>query len=200
MPLAVRTLPGMIKIGVGFPEAAWAAAAGAASREAAIRIGTEYLSEFGVAATGVDPEHTYTNFLDWLRPFTSENLHHMYGLEGAVLDQTLKAIQRNVKNPLLAAEVTFPLEFNVTGISYDDRRQVAARALLGSEILLRRDYANLVDRNAVFVTFENQALGYVPRDYAQLISPDIDAGWIGKCQVIHNEPAAVPSVRIRIES
>ena len=89
---------------------------------------------------------------------------------------------------------------DVRGIAFEGRRQIAAQAVSGSEIFLRRDYDNLVDRNAVFVTFDDQPIGYAPKDYAQLIAPDLDAGWVGKGTVVDNKVSPVPSVRIRIEA
>ena len=142
--LTVRSLPAMIKTGVGFPEAAWAASAGAASRAAAIRIGAEYVSQRGLVSDDVDNNHTYSSFLEWLGPLTSEDLHYSYGLEGAVLEETFGAFQRNARNPLLNNAPEFPLEFDVRGISFDDRSQIAAVAIPGSEVFLQRDYDNLV--------------------------------------------------------
>ena len=73
-------------------------------------------------------------------------------------------------------------------------------AVVGSEVYLRRDYDNLVDRNAVFVTFESLPIGYVPRNYAQLMAPDLDAGRVGKGEVTSNELSGVPLVRVRIDA
>ena len=200
LPLKVRTLPAMIKAGVGFPEAAWAAAAGAASREAAIRIGADYVAKKEAVSNGRDERHTYADFLEWLRPMTSEDLRYSYDLEGAVLEETLNAFQRSARNPLLVNEPTFPLEMDVRGIAYEGRRQIAGQAISGSEVFLSRDYDNLVDRNAIFVTFDGQPIGYAPKDYAQLMAPDLDAGWIGRGTVMENKGGVVPSVRIRIEA
>ena len=199
LPLMVRTLPAMIKVGVEFPEAAWAASAGAASRVAAIRIGAEYVSQQGSLSGSVDNGHTYSAFLEWLRPLTSEDLYYSYGLEGAVLEETFGAIQRNARNPLLDNAPEFPLEFEVRGVSFHNRRQSAAMAISGSTVFLQRDYDNLVDRNAVLVVFKNRPIGYVPKNYAQLLAPDLDAGWIGKCSVVNNTPSAVPVVTVRVE-
>ena len=199
LPLTVRSLPAMIKAGVEFPEAAWAASAGAASRAAAIRIGAAYVSHHTLIANDVDNNHTYSTFLDWIRPLTSEDLYYSYGLEGAVLEETFGAFQRNARNHLLNNAPEFPLQFEVRGISFHDRRQIAAMAIPGSEVVLERDYDNLMDRNAVFVVFNDRPMGYVPKDYAQLIAPDLDAGWRGNCNVVSNTLAAVPSVTVRVE-
>ena len=131
---------------------------------------------------------------------TSEDLRYSYDLEGAVLEETHSAFQRSARNPLLTTQPTFPLEIDVRGITYEGRRQLAALAVSGSEVFLRRDYDNLVDRKAAFVTFHDQPIGYAPKDYAQLMAPDLDAGWIGKGKVIDNRLGSVPSVRIRIEA
>ena len=199
LSLTVRTLPAMIKIGVGFPEAAWAASAGAASRVAAIRIGAEYFSQRELVSDDEDNDHTYSAFLEWLGPLTSEDLHYSYGLEGAVLEETFRAFQRNARNPLLHNDPGFPLEFDVRGISFDDRRQIASMAIPGSDVFLERDYDNLVDRNAVFVVFEGRPMGYAPKNYAQLMAPDLDAGWTGKCSVVSNTLSTIPVVTVRVE-
>ena len=197
---SVRTLPAMIKAGVGFPEAAWAVAAGAASREAAIKIGADYISQRKDTVNTGDSGNNYAGFLEWLRPLTSEDLHHLYGLEGAVLEDTVKAFQRSTRNPLLATEEALPLEFDVRGTTYEGRWQLAALAVSGSEVFLRRDYDNLVDRNAVYVTLDNQPIGYAPKDFAQLMAPNLDSGWIGKGKVIRRTGAPIPSIRVKIEA
>ena len=196
----VRTLPAMIKAGVGFPEAAWVAAAGAASREAAIKIGADYIAQRKDTVNSRDNGDKYARFLEWLRPLTSEDLHHLYGLEGAVLEDTVKAFQRSTRNPLLASEEALPLEFDVAGTTYEGRWQFAALAVSGSEVFLRRDYDNLVDRNAVFVTLDNQPIGYAPRDFAQVMAPNLDSGWIGKGKVIGRTLGPVSSIRVKIEA
>ena len=201
LSLKVRTLPAMIKAGVGFPEAAWAAAAGAASREAAIKIGVDYISQrndMGDGNSGV--RDSYSNFLEWLGLLTTEDLRYHYGLKGAVLEETATALQRNSRNPLLKNVVTFPMEFNVRGTAYEDRWQIAGLANPGSNIYLSRDYDNLVDRNAVYVTLDDVPIGYAPRNFAQLLAPDLDAGWIGRGTVIHRNLGQVPLVRVRIEA
>ena len=94
---------------------------------------------------------------------TSEELHQSFGLQGAVLQETLNAFQRNTKNPLLDTEVRFPLQFDVRGISYGSHRQTASQVGPGKELSLERDYDNLIDRNAIRVMFNKQALGYVTK-------------------------------------
>ena len=200
LPPKIRALPAMIKAGVGFPEAAWAAAAGAASRDAAVKVGADYLAQRVSVGDDGKQGGGYAEFLEWIGPLTSEDLRHQYGLEGAVLEDTVTAFQRNAKNALLRTEVAFPLEFDVKGTSYENRWQIAAVAVTGSEVHLSRDYDNLVDRNAVFVTLDDSPIGYAPRDYAQLLAPDLDAGWIGKGKVIYNKLGQVPAVRVRIEA
>ena len=200
LPLTVRTLPAMVKAGVGFPAAAWAAAAGAASRDAAIRIGAQFDLERETSSSEEGTEPSYSEFLEWLRPMTSEELNQSYGLEGAVLQETLNAFQRNTKNPLLNTEIRFPLQFDVRGIFYGSRRQTASQVRPGIELSLERDYDNLVDRNAIMVTFRNRDLGYVPRDYAQLIAPDLDAGLVYRCYAARIELGETPSITARIEA
>ena len=200
LPLLVRTLPAMIKVGVGFPEAAWAAAAGVASREFAIKLATEYIAHRRMTSEDAESGGGFKDFLDWLTPMTSEELNQIYGLEGAVLEETLHALRRNNRNPFLIGDPAFPLDFEVRGLAFGSRGLVAARAALGSHAELQRDYDNLVDRNAILVLHKGEPMGFVPRDVAQLIAPDLDAGDSKICEVIHSETYPTPMVRLRIQN
>jgi hypothetical protein len=53
---------------------------------------------------------------------------------------------------------------------------VAARVDEGDRLRLKRDYENAIDRNAVSVLRSGKAIGFLPREIAQLIAPELDAG------------------------
>jgi hypothetical protein len=53
---------------------------------------------------------------------------------------------------------------------------VAVRVQEGDFVSLVRDYDNPVDRNAIAVYWSGQQLGFVPREIAQLLAPELDTG------------------------
>jgi HIRAN domain len=57
-----------------------------------------------------------------------------------------------------------------------------------------RDYDNLVDRNAVLVTWESREIGYLPRAVAQVLALDMDAG--EQFNTIVNSIVREPQTRI----
>lgn len=202
-PVEIRMLPAMIKTGVSSVAAAWAAGAGVASRDAAMRVGSAYEAVLGAGR----PQDTlggsgsYGDFLEWVASLTSEDLIHRFGLRGAVLEETLTALQRNATNPFLAdlsRSSSDTIEFSVRGIAYENRAQVAATAHVGSEVEIVRDYDNLADRNATAVYLGRRQLGYVPRDLAQLLAPDIDTGARFRGEITANDQERVPQVTVRL--
>ena len=167
-----RFFPSMVKFGVPFPEAAWAMAAGVPVRRVAIALGEAFLVD--------QASRTFADFFEWIGRVDTEALHRVYGLAGPVLDDVARALRRAGRNPLLAdgrsIEELLPLGADIRGIAFDNRRAVARRAKVGDRVALARDYANVVDDNAVLVHLGAQQLGHLPRQVAQLLAPEMDAG------------------------
>lgn len=187
---AATFFPSMLKYGVPFPEASWAMSTGIPYRDVAISIGGRYLKEV--------PETSFEGFQLWISRIDSEELREVYGLQSPVLEDVSRALARSSQNPLLAlhADLTdlFPLDFEVRGVRYGARRNVAGRLRVGDAIELRRDYENQFDRNAVAVTSSGAEIGYVPRSIAQLIAPEIDSGTPFVARVVSIDAGVVPHV------
>lgn len=49
---------------------------------------------------------------------------------------------------------------------------------IGTGLLLTREPTNPVDPNAIIVSTEEQAIGYVGREWARQVAPWIDKGWV----------------------
>lgn len=187
--------PTMIKFGVPMPSAAWAISAGIPFRKSAIDIATKYLEQAG------SPD--IEDFREWLGKLREEELRYEFGFEGTVLETVSRALSMSSSNKLLKdsslSEEIMPYETDVRGIAYENRAIVASRARLNQPIELVRDYANRVDHNAVKVNLYGETLGYVERDLAQLIAPDIDCGLTLAGKIIRIERRRVPKITIRIE-
>ncbi len=147
-------------------------AAGVPVRRVAIALGEAFLVD--------QASRTFADFFEWIGRVNTEALHRVYGLAGPVLEDVARALRRAGRNPLLAdgrsIEELLPLGADIRGTAFDNRMAVARRAKVGDRVGLARDYANVVDDNAVLVHLGAQQLGYLPRQVAQLLAPEMDAG------------------------
>jgi len=187
-------LPTMVKFGVPTPEASWALSAGIPFRETAMEIAAKYLQENRLPSRD--------DFIQWLGKLNSEELHYEFGLEGSTLEDVNKVLSRSGPNQLLkehtSIEEILPYETYVVGIAYENRFMIASTARVEQTVDLARDYDNPVDRNAVKVKLNGQTLGYIERQLAQLMAPDIDCGLRIKGIISSITKARVPRIRIRI--
>jgi superfamily II DNA/RNA helicase len=167
-----RFLPSMMRFGVPTPEAAWAMAAGVPLRRAAVALSTAFVEQV--------EEPSQRAFLGWLGAIDSEELQRTYGIRGAALAEVTRAVARTTGNPLLAETADIddhlPLVARVRGVRFGNRRVAAARVTVGDGLRLQRDYENAIDRNAVSVLRRGKEIGFLPRNVAQLIAPELDAG------------------------
>ena len=146
----------------------------------------------------------FDEFLGWLSTISSERLHYDFGLTSPLLEDVTRAIFSVSGNPLIrnftGLDSFLPQEVEVHGITYEDsRRAVALAAQAGQPVDLRRDYDNLADRNAVAIDLLGQQMGYVPRDVAQVLAPEIDTGAVIRGVVVSTERRPVPRVLVRID-
>jgi hypothetical protein len=191
----MRFLPSMVKYGVPNPMASWAMAVGIPFRRTAIDIAAAYCDE--IRSPG------FEEFLGWLSTISSERLHYEFGLASPLLEDVTRAIFTVSGNPLIrhftGLDSFLPQEVEVRGITYEDsRRAVALTAQAGQPVDLRRDYDNLADRNAIAVDLLGQQMGYVPRDVAQVLAPEMDTGVVIRGVVLSTERRPVPRVLVRI--
>jgi single-stranded-DNA-specific exonuclease len=64
----------------------------------------------------------------------------------------------------------------VVGVTFEGRQDVLAGVRLGEPLELRRDTANAYDANAIGVWYGSLQLGFVKREIAARIAPNVDAG------------------------
>ena len=110
--------------------------------------------------------------------------------------QNLKANKGKEKHAL---EI-LPCETLVKGIFYDNRQEVAQKAKVNETVNLVRDYQNKFDHNAIKVWLGNEELGFIPRDLAQLLAPEMDCGLTMKGTITEVVSGNTPKIKIKIEA
>ena len=169
----IRCYPSMVKHGLPDPVASWAMSAGITSRDIAIRLAAGFAEQ-----TSDIPSHE--DFVTWLSSVSDDSLRHEYGVTGYVLNDLRYKLGRMAINrllkPIKPLHKVLPLQENVVGISYENRWITARRVRVGDELELYREYDNPVDPNAVAVRHKAGQVGFLPRDIAQRLAPEIDSG------------------------
>jgi len=170
-PIA-KFLPSMTKFGLPEPVACWAMSIGIHYRKVAIALSARFRREIQV--------HDYENFIYWLSTLSTERLIHDFGLKSPLLEDVSKVIFAASSNTLLKEfaniDSFLPIEVEVMGIKYDNRYIAASLANPDQKVSLFRDYDNAVDRNAIGIRLLKKEIGYVPRDVAQILAPEMDTG------------------------
>jgi helicase len=190
----VRSYPTMVKYGVPDPVAAWAMSAGIPTRRTAIRLAAAFGGENALL--------THENFAMWLANLSDDTLRHDYGITGFVLEDLRYKLGRTAINPLLRPieplRQMLPLQTRVAGIYYENRRVVARRVKVGNALDLRRDYDNPVDSNAIAVYHRAGQLGFLPKDLAQRLAPELDSGEAITAMAVGVTQADVPEITVEL--
>ena len=69
-----------------------------------------------------------------------------------------------------------PLQTQVSGVYYKNRLFAALRVKTGDALDLRRDCDNSVDPNAIAVYHRAGQVGFLPKNLAQRLAPELDSG------------------------
>jgi helicase len=166
-----RFLPSMIKYGVLDPTACWALSIGVPSWLVAMKVAVAYEAETSAMS--------YESFLEWLGSLSRERLSREFELQSTLLEETTRAIFLSSLNPMLRnyslLREFLPREERVHDIDPDDTA-LQLRARPGQSVELKRDYDNLVDKNAISVNLFQQRIGTLPRRVAQVLAPEMDTG------------------------
>ena len=121
-----------------------------------------------------------------------------------MLDDLRYKLGRMVVNPFLRPikplQEILPVDSEVVGTSYDNRRVAAMRVGKGDVLDLRRDYENPVDANAIAVYHRSGQIGFMSRDLAQWLAPQIDAGQQFHAKALSTMVSRVPSVTVRVSA
>jgi superfamily II DNA/RNA helicase len=167
-----RYIPAMVKNGLPEPIACWAMSIGIPIRKTCIDLAFSFKEE--------NTNYNFETFLEWLSNIDSDVLVREYQIPGPLLEDISRTIFTTGRNPLLNQynnlSEFLPKEVEVKGINYDERFLLARRAQESMTVSLKRDYNNLIDRNAIEVHFMNQQLGFLPRQVSQILAPEMDIG------------------------
>lgn len=163
----VRYFSSMVKHGVPSPYAVWAITAGISYRSVAFRIGEAYATTY--------PASDVREFTEWLSGWTVDGLRQEFGLVGSVLEEVVQALQKAAPSPLIRQSALLPLTAGV--LIEDQLAQVASQGLRPGDIVqLGRDYSVVYNRNAVACYFDQEYLGMLNNEVAQLLAPMMDSG------------------------
>ena len=192
----VRSYPSMVKYGVQDPTAVWAMTAGIASRRTALRIAQSYRQSNG-------SELSQDRFVAWLADLSDDALHLDHGIIGHELHELRFKLGRMAPNvllqpPLKSLRDILPRQTKVVGTFYHNRRMAAGFVQAGDGLDLQRDYDNPVDPNAISVHHEASQIGYLPRDFAQLLAPEMDAGQTVQAEAVSATSDEVPVVTVTL--
>ena len=73
------------------------------------------------------------------------------------------------------------IKFKVVGVTFrnDDgssRQDIIANITQDAPISIMREPTNRFDKNAIKVLYVDQQIGYIPREFAQILAPMMDSG------------------------
>jgi helicase len=193
-----KFLPSMIKFGLPSSVACWVMSLGIPYRKVAISISSKFLDEVALP-------YSYEGFLEWLGRLNGERLKYDLNLKNPFLEDISRIIFTASSNPLLRqltnVDDLLPFEIEIKGIQYENRRIAVSNASAGLEVALFRDYDNIVDRNAIGIKLLDDELGYVPREIAQILAPEMDTGRRFKATISRiDKELPTPKVLVLIES
>jgi helicase len=190
----VKFLPSMVKFGLPYPAACWAMSIGIPFRKTAIQIAAAFLSESD--SPGYEP------FLEWLNTLSTDRLLFDFDIRPPLLEDVSRAILRSASNYALRTYTTIaeflPIDTIVQGIEYQDRLGTALQVRIGETVTIERNYDNIIDRNAISVKLRGAELGYLAREVAQVLAPEIDAGVVMQGTIITIRKRFVPEITVRI--
>lgn len=189
-----RNYPTMIKYGVPDPIAAWAMSAGIPTRRTAILLAGAFGRE--------NYSLTHEDFVTWLATLSDDTLVHDYGITGFILEDLRYKLGRMAINPLLRPieplRQMLPLQTRVAGVYYENRHFVARRVRTGDSLDLRRDYDNPVDPNAIAVYHRAGQVGFLLKDVAQRLAPELDSGEVITARAASVTQAEVPEITLEL--
>lgn len=64
----------------------------------------------------------------------------------------------------------------LTGVSFGGKQEIVKTLTNDAELQLKRDYANIYDKNAIGVYSKDVQVGWIPKYLAVKLAPEIDAG------------------------
>lgn len=95
-----------------------------------------------------------------------------------------------------------PYRITVSGVSWENRQDLIPQLEVDSEVRLIRDPQNQYDKNAIAVrtTDGTYQIGWIPKNYAKVLAPEMDAGieWHAKIENILGNEQQLKGVLIKL--
>lgn len=171
LPLFLKELSSMIKFGVNSQYASWAMSLGINSRNLAYRIGTKFKEEVG--------ETDFNKFIEWFKQLNTDKLGVLGTLESKALDSRVSKLEVNniSENDMILTKIKKDgLIVGIKGLSYEDRLKNLEILEDGQSLYLKRDYLNKYDVDAIKIYSNAKELGFIPREFAKVLAPQMDFG------------------------
>lgn len=156
-------IPTFIKYGTADKNSCYLLAVGMRSRELAVSIVSSY---------------TFSNtkaLASWLTSVTQNELRND-GFDNFSIREIFQLSEKygaKSFDSFMTDEVN--IKVFVSGIKFEEsRKQLSKKINRDLYLTLERDYENQFDNNAIFIKYENEVLGYVPREEARFLAPFID--------------------------
>ena len=168
----IQWLPSMVRYGVATRGAAWAMTVGCPTRELSTRI-AEAFADYTVKGT-------YRDFVQWFSGLTPEDFILRINAtpdEAKLLVPRAAALVPDGKQ--IAARLRSRVSdytADVVGLQYGNRSARLPAVSVDDAVTLIRDYRNPYNANAITISHGSGELGYLPRNVARLIAPQMDTG------------------------
>ncbi|WP_175472060.1 HIRAN domain-containing protein [Paenibacillus naphthalenovorans] len=162
-------IPSFFKFGTDKIEECWARHLGVPTRDTAKTISESFLT--------VSKDKDLISFVRWFSNLTLEDLQVLLKTKKTfemvrILNQAQKI---NIEQFSQSLSTNEPIRCSIKGIPYDENRKKVSEAIPINAILhLVREYDNSFDVYAVKILFNEEQVGYVPREIAKKIALNMD--------------------------
>lgn len=163
LPVNIRNLAGYVKYGVRLPSASMARRLGIKGRNISLLIGT-----YAQKRTGEEFLKWFSNLQieeirTWSKKLTEYDLDNI--IATAIKTNTLRT------SPIVPAK----FRFFIKGLYYyRDNAKIIGKLKIKDTLGYERDYTNVYDPFAIKILYGKTQIGHVPREFAKIISTEID--------------------------
>lgn len=172
LPLSWQNLSSMVKYGLDNVYACWASSLGVPSRELSLQIASIYKPEEG-------REKSFSEFIKWLTSLSTEFILESFDVSRFEKIRFIQILARflvdNEGSDFLIEEGK-DLVISIRGIPYEGRETIASMVSRGDILSIEPEPENLYDPNAIRILYQNQILGYVPREKSAILQRELKAG------------------------
>lgn len=162
LPTNIKKLPTYVKFGLNDEIATLSMALGINNREVAKIITQKYSGEI--------------NFRDFIMWFSNINMEDISDWEINKFDkENIINVALKLNTSQYKTQLPQQFTFIIKGIFYKEERKIGSLLVdIGDKLSYKREPQNKYDPFAIALYYKTTMLGYVPRNYAKLISTEVD--------------------------